>query len=50
MGVRWMAESVRQSKATFRDIQNIIQSRVTSYRACQLTNTHNTTKYPDSLL
>lgn len=46
MVVRWMADAVRLSKLTFRDMQNIIESIVSCFRACQLTSTHNTTKYP----
>ena len=45
MGVIWMADAVRQSKVTFRDTQNTVKSIVSSCRACQLTNTHNTTKH-----
>lgn len=34
MGVRWMADAVRQSKVTFRDTQNTVKSIVSSCRAC----------------
>lgn len=40
-----MADTVRQSKVTFRDIQSTIENIVSSCKACQLTNTHSTAKH-----
>ena len=50
MGVRWMADKVRQSKVTFRNMQHTMENIVSSCKACQLTNTHNTVKHSDSCL
>ena len=50
MGVRWMADKVRQSKVTFRKMQHTIKNSVSSCKACQLSNTHNTAKHPGSRL
>lgn len=41
---------MRQSKLTFRDMQNIMQNMVSSSKACQLTNTHYTVKHAGSHL
>lgn len=39
MGIRRMADAVRQSKVTFKDIQSTLEDIVTNCKACQLTNT-----------
>lgn len=48
MALRCMADTVRQSKVTFRDMRSTMESIVSCCKACQLTNTHSTAKHPGS--
>ena len=50
MVVKQVADAMRQSKMIFRNTQHTIEDVVSSCKACQLTNTHNTVKHSDSCL
>ncbi|XP_060222450.1 protein NYNRIN-like isoform X1 [Meriones unguiculatus] len=50
MGSKRMADAVRQSKVTFRDIHKTIDDIVTNCKACQLTNATNQSQHPGTRL
>ena len=50
MGVKWIADTVRQSKVTFSDMQNTTENIVSSCKVCESSNTPNTAKHPGSCL